>query len=286
MKRKNKNEHLSCTIYLKFPKDRQKSDLPIISLSKVLKDNSPKKKENEILTFIKIPNIKNNYILSKFNSFNEKQRKKKKIENIKNVKLGNSLMYYKAKKKYSNKKDRYNSCLKKNENELNSRYNLFINNFDVNRIDSFFFPKRKQKNNEDSYSLLRNKYNFFTMPKYMNDENRANKIKQIFNKKIKLELNNNNNNRAKIRSISQLKNKSFREKNETTFNNEDVMKKIVIIPNLKRKEIKKRKNPINSEIDNFIYNDLDKKEYYNFFSTSNCHLKMKNDNNKNEINKN
>jgi len=255
------------------------NNLPIMKRSKTNKEILTTNSHEEINKRI-INKVHYNYIFKQFNLYCKKDNKKfsqEYLNNLSDLLFSNSRSYSSCKKNNTNNISIHTiSNIKKNHLVINTNNNFFEKDSnDTNKEENIYDFGKKIINKEKLKILqLKRKYDFFTLPHSIKDENNSKKIIKMFNSKLKIDLNNKLKVKEKI--LKRMKIHSLLEKNTNLFaeikslkniGNNNIKKSIKIIERNKYKD-KNNENKTNdlNEIEKYIKNDLKIKDCFNSFS--------------------
>ena len=218
--------------------------------------------------------LNNKYILNQFNYFckNSKKNNIKSLNDLSDEYFLNSKNYSRNKKINMQISTNFN---KKSKNNFlfSSKDNLYFKNYILNddEEEKVYDFRQKFTDVKDRIIQLKNKYKFYSIPKYIKDEILSQKIEKLFSKDYDLDLNSKF--KSKIRTIARLKNHSFNEKYNLDYNETKTIGKKVLTNN---RNLKKYKSNLNS-IDNFIFNNnMEKINYLHPVSISEFKIKLEN----------
>ena len=218
--------------------------------------------------------LNNKYILNQFNYFckNSKKNNIKSLNDLSDEYFLNSKNYSRNKKINMQISTNFN---KKSKNNFlfSSKDNLYFKNYILNddEEEKVYDFRQKFTDVKDRIIQLKNKYKFYSIPKYIKDEILSQKIEKLFSKDYDLDLNSKF--KSKIRTIARLKNHSFNEKYNLDYNETKTIGKKVLT---NKRNLKKYKSNLNS-IDNFIFNNnMEKINYLHPVSISEFKIKLEN----------
>ena len=251
-----------------------KNLLPLMKKSKTNKDMNFINNQEEMNRRI-IKKVNYNYIFKEFNLNCKKANNKisqKYLINLSDELFSNSRNHFHTRKNdyrthiNFHKKSKNNSLftLKENLNQKN-----FNNDYEEERVYDF---RQKFSRVKDTITQLKNKYQFYNLPKFIKDEISSNKIKKIFNNDFSVDFNNEY--QTKKRKIMKIKNHSFSEKLCAMNNGIKIKEKKIHKKN--KDEIKIDHSNDANEIENYINNNLKKIEYFKSISSSQFKVKLEN----------